>query len=199
VAILAELPDHSLGQDTVDIIWVFLPVVGAFVVHAPVLRYDWWPALKRPLDAGATFRGRRLFGDNKTWRGALAMASGVFGLALVLACIPAYWSRLPHEIQHAGPVVFGLLIALGTVLGELPNSFLKRQLDIAPGAQHRSPLGVLLSLYDQGDFVPGIWLLLLPVWTMSAAQAVLAFAVVVAVHLGFNLLGYRLGARATRL
>src|SRR5262245_36061680 len=107
VAILAELPDHWLGGGRVDIIWVFVPVLGAAIAHAPVLRYDWWPALKRPLDAGATLRGRRLFGDNKTWRGALAMGSGVLGLTLLLSCLPAYWSRLPADIQHAGPLVFG--------------------------------------------------------------------------------------------
>src|SRR5262249_12412993 len=143
-----------------EVIWIFLPVLGAALTHAPVLRYDLFPALKRPLDAGATFRGRRLFGDNKTWRGALAMASGVFALTLVLSRVPAYWARLPVEIRQAGPVLFGLLLGLGTVLAELPNSFLKRQLDIAPGTQRRSLPGFLLTLLDQGDFVFGIWLTL---------------------------------------
>jgi len=182
-----------------DVIWIFLPVLGAALTHAPVLRYDLFRALKRPLDAGATFRGRRLFGNNKTWRGALAMASGVCALTLVLSRVPAYWTRLPVEIRHAGPTLFGVLLGLGTVLAELPNSFLKRQLDIAPGTQRRSPVGLLLTVLDQGDFVFGIWLTLLPVWVMSPAQALLAFAVVVVVHLGVNLLGYAIGARTTRL
>jgi len=178
-----------------DVVWVVLPVLGAFVVHAPVLRWDVLPALKIPLDGGATFRGRRVFGDNKTWRGALAMGGGVCGMALLLWCSAAYRSRLPAEIRAAGPLAFGLLLGAGTVIGELPNSFLKRQLGIAPGTRRRSALGVLLSLYDQADFVPGIWLLLCPIWTMSVAQAAVAFAVVTAVHLVLNVVGWAIGAR----
>ena len=59
--------------------------------------------------------------------------------------------------------------------------------------------GFLLTLLDQGDFVFGIWLTLLPVWVMSPAQALLAFLVVAAVHLVVNLLGYAIGARTSRL
>jgi hypothetical protein len=47
-------------------LWVFLPVLGAYLAHAPVLRFDLLPSLKCPLDGGATFRGRRLLGDNKS-------------------------------------------------------------------------------------------------------------------------------------
>jgi CDP-diglyceride synthetase len=119
----------------VEVVWVFLPLLGAFIAHAPVLRFGLFPGLARPIDGGATFRGRRIFGDNKTWRGAIVMTSGVVAAACLLAQAPAYWSRLPEGIQHAGPWVFGLLLGLGAVVGELPNSFLKRQLDI--GAGHR--------------------------------------------------------------
>jgi CDP-2,3-bis-(O-geranylgeranyl)-sn-glycerol synthase len=183
----------------VGVLWIFLPVLGAFLAHAPVLALDLFPGLKAPLDGGRTFRGRRLFGDNKTWRGALAMSGGVLGAALLLSRSPAYWSRLPGEIQRAGPLVFGALLGLGVVFGELPNSFLKRQLGIAPGAQRLSPLGVALSIFDQGDFVPGIWLLLSPIWVMPARGALIAFAVVVLAHLAINLIGYALGVRRAPL
>jgi hypothetical protein len=51
-------------------------------------------------------------------------------------------------------------------------------------------------LLDQGDFVLGIWVLLLPVWVMPVWQLLLAFAVVTAVHLVINVIGYGIGARA---
>jgi hypothetical protein len=56
--------------------WLFLPVLGAPLAHAPVLRYDLLPALKRPIDGGRTLGGRRILGDNKTWRGAAVMFAG---------------------------------------------------------------------------------------------------------------------------
>jgi hypothetical protein len=183
----------------VDFLLVFLPVLGAFVLHAPVLRYDLAPWLRRPLDGGATFRGRRLFGDNKTWRGFLTMWLGVLLAALVLSRSPGYWTRLPWEIQQAGPLRFGALLGLGTVLAELPNSFLKRQLDIPPGARRLTGAATLLVILDQGDFVLGIWLALAAIWLMSPAQALLAFLVVAGVHQLFNFAGYLIGARRTWL
>jgi hypothetical protein len=179
--------------------WVFLPLLGSFLVHAVVLRWDLFPWLKRPLDAGATLRGRRLLGDNKTWRGALAMGSGTFALAVALCACPEYRSRLPGRVQSSPAPLFAASLALGTVLAELPNSFLKRQLDIAPGSRRRSPLGVALSLYDQGDFVAGVWLALLPVWKMSAADAGGAFLLVTVAHLALSAAGYAMGVRRTIL
>jgi CDP-archaeol synthase len=176
-------------------LWVFVPVLGAPILHAPVLTFDLLKGLKRPLDFGRCIGGRRLFGDNKTWRGAIVMFVGVLVAAVLLSLWPWYWHHLPDGIQDAGPWIYGTLLGLGVVLGELPNSFLKRRLDIAPGTQRQSLGGALLSLYDQADFVLAIWVLLLPIWTMSVAQAAIAFAVVAAVHLVINVVGYAVGAR----
>jgi CDP-2,3-bis-(O-geranylgeranyl)-sn-glycerol synthase len=174
---------------------LFLPVLGAPLLHAPVLALDLLRGLKRPLDAGRTWRGRRLLGDNKTWRGALLMVAGPTLATVALAQWPWWWDALPGAVREAGPVLVGLLVGLGVVLGELPNSLLKRQLDIAPGAQRRSPAGVALTALDQVDFVPAVWLLLAPVWIMPAWQLALALLVVGALHLLVNVLGYALGAR----
>ena len=175
-----------------DAIWVFLPVLGAAVAHAPVLALDLLPGLKRPLDGGARFRGHRLFGDNKTWRGALVMVTGILVATLLLWPWDWWQSRLPGGIRDAGPVPYGLLLGVGVVLGELPNSFLKRQLGIAPGTQRNA----LLTLYDQADFVLVVWLVLLPLWVMAPWQAAFVFAVVTAAHLVINVIGYALGARS---
>jgi hypothetical protein len=174
-----------------EAIWVFVPVLGAAIAHAPVLALDLLPALKRPLDGGARLRGRRLFGDNKTWRGALVITGGVLAATLLLSLWDWWWAELPAGIRDAGPVVYGLLLGAGVVVGELPNSFLKRQLDVPPGEQRN----LLLTLFDQADFVLVVWVFLLPLWTMSVAQALFVFAVVTAVHLVINVIGYAIGAR----
>ncbi len=177
---------------------VFVPVLGSPVLHAPVLAFDLAPALKRPLDLGLEWRGKRLLGPNKTWRGALVMLAGAFGATSLLSRLPAYWRRLPAEVQRAGPARLGLVLGTGVVLGELPNSFLKRRLGVPPGGRSSSPAGVLLSVFDQADFVPVIWLLLLPSWRMPAGEALLSFAAVAAVHVPVNLIGYAIGARGTK-
>jgi CDP-diacylglycerol--serine O-phosphatidyltransferase len=167
---------------------VFVPVLGAPLLHAPVLARDLLPELKRPLSS-------RLFGANKTWRGALFMTGGVIVAALLLSLWPAYWDALPDGIRDAGPPLFGLLLGLGIVLGELPNSALKRRAGIAPGAQARGARRVFFTVLDQGDLVLGAWVLLLPIWVMAPWQAAVAFAVVSAIHLVLNVIGHRIGAR----
>jgi hypothetical protein len=177
--------------------WVFLPVVGAWIAHAPFLRWDLLRSLKRPIDGGHTLRGRRLFGDNKTWRGALVLFGGAFVATLGLHRYAWYRERLPAQAQEVSPAALGAALGFGTVAGELPNSFMKRQLDIRPGSQRGSVAGVALSVLDQGDFVLATWLLMRPLWRMSAREALDAFAVVAVAHAGVNVVGYAIGARDT--
>jgi CDP-archaeol synthase len=176
-------------------LWLFLAVLGAPLLHAPVLRWDLLRGLKRPLDAGATIGGRRVLGDNKTWRGALCMTAGIVLATLVLWQWDWWRDQLPQAIDDSAPLLVGLLIGLGTVGGELPNSFLKRRLDIAPGTQRRGPVGLALSLLDQGDLVLGIWVALLPIWVMPVWLAAIAFAAISAIHAAINVIGYAIGAR----
>jgi hypothetical protein len=182
-----------------ELLWPFAPILGSLILQAPVLRHDFLPRLARPLDGGATWRGRRLLGDNKTWRGALVMFTGALLAALVLSRMQSYWPRVPPEVRRPGPLPFGALVGLGTVLAELPNSFLKRQLGIDPGQQRRSVAGLLLAILDQGDFVLGVWLCLSPLVRLPIGRVALAFGAVVVLHLGVNVIGYLMRARKTWL
>jgi CDP-2,3-bis-(O-geranylgeranyl)-sn-glycerol synthase len=172
--------------------WLFLPVLGAAALHAPVLRFDLLRGLKRPIDGGRTWRGRRLLGDNKTWRGALAMSSGPLLATLSLSRLDWYRRRLPAD---ANPLLLGTILGVSTVAGELPNSFLKRRLGIAPGAQRNAAL----TVFDQADFVLTAWLLLRPVYRMPAREAAEVFTIVAAIHIPINIVGRVLGVRASAL
>ena len=177
--------------------WAFLPVLGGALAHAPVLRYDLVAPLKQPLDAGVSVGGTRLFGDNKTLRGALVMAGGTTLAAIALTRQRWFRERLPGELSAAPPAVYGALLGAGVVLGELPNSFAKRRLGIAPGDRRSSLLGAAIAVYDQGDFVPMSALTLSPLWRMTAREVAEAFAVVAVVHAAVNVAGYALGARTS--
>jgi hypothetical protein len=172
--------------------WIFLPALGAPLAHAPVLRWNLMPSLRRPI-------GRRLFGENKTWRGALIMTCGTVGASVALHRLPAYTQRLPEPVAQANPVLMGTLLGGACWLGELPNSFLKRRLGIAPGEQRASPAGVAISIFDQADWVPMAWLLVRPLWAMSVREAAQVFLLVAAIHVPINLIGYAIGARTAPL
>jgi hypothetical protein len=171
---------------------MFLPALGAPLAHAPVLRWNLMPSLRRPIS-------RRLFGENKTWRGALMMTGGTVAATVALHRLPAYTQRLPEPVAQANPVLVGTLLGGACWLGELPNSFLKRRLGIAPGEQRASPAGVAISIFDQADWVPMAWLLLRPIWAMSVREAGEVFMLVAAIHVPINLIGYAIGARTAPL
>jgi hypothetical protein len=88
-----------------------------------------------PLDAGLRFRGRRLLGSNKTVRGFVVMvpaAAAAFALLAALAADAAQVWLWP--VPPTSYALLGAWAGFGFMAGELPNSFLKRQLDIAPGS-----------------------------------------------------------------
>jgi hypothetical protein len=120
-------------------------------------------------------------------------------LALTLALMRTRWfrSKVPEELQQAGGVPYGIALGVAVVAGELPNSFMKRQLDIAPGGRKWTPSGVALVVFDQADFVPFAWLTLRPLWRMPLRDVAAAFALVAAIHSGINVVGYAIGARDT--
>jgi hypothetical protein len=95
----------------------------------------------QPLDAGLTLRGRRLFGKNKTLRGFVVMVPAsafCFALLAVLAGDPAALGLWP--LSTSGYAVAGAVAGFGFMAGELPNSFVKRQLDVPPGGLRRGAL-----------------------------------------------------------
>ena len=164
-------------------------------------RHPWSRAFAAPLDGGRTLRGRRLFGDNKTVRGAVVMVGGTIAATLALALlarlVPALAALPLARVQAEHPALWGALLGTGYILGELPNSFAKRRLGIAPGERRGSLLGAAIAVYDQADFVPMSALTLRPLWRMTATEVAEAFAVVAAVHAAVNVVGYAVGARTS--
>jgi hypothetical protein len=104
-----------------------LPVVVAGLVHQVVRRRDVLAGLSCSLD-DVLFRGRAIFGANKTLRGFVVMP---------LACGAAFAvERVVFSTRLASlPCWTGLLVGAMYVAAELPNSMLKRRVGIAPGAQ----------------------------------------------------------------
>lgn len=173
----------------------------AGVLHSAWLRSPGSRRFAIPLDGGRTFRGRRLFGENKTLRGFLVIVPGAglsfFALALALSfpagAVPAaLWPLSP--LGYAG---LGAAAGLGFMLGELPNSFVKRQLDVAPGMAPRGPAAALVTfVVDRLDSILGMLVAVssaVPTpWQMWLYMLLLGPAI----HWSFSLLLFRLGVKA---
>lgn len=148
-----------------------IPVIVGGVLHMVVVTRNLMPALSIPVC-------KPLFGANKTWRGMLMMPLlSAFGALLMFPAEMALgdWSPLQGKPLWLAGIVAGL----GYILAELPNSFLKRRLGIAPGAtpdRHKG-LFILLDQLDSGIGVALAWVLYLGVGWEVFAAFVLSFPV----------------------
>ena len=154
-----------------------------------------------PIDGGRTFRGKRIFGANKTWRGFVVMVPGV-GVAFVFLRLLS--TLLPAGVTNSmwsmSPAQYGLLgcwIGFGFMVAELPNSFVKRQLGISPGAapEHRLAQPVCFVV-DQFDSVVGGLLALAVMVPTPILTWVYILLIGPGFHWAFNLLLFQLGVKA---
>jgi hypothetical protein len=178
--------------------YLLLPLLCGALAGGVVLRFGLWPGLRRPIDGGWCVRGRRLFGDNKTWlmvwTGVIGCTAGVLLQKYVLRDL----ARPLAVIDYARVSAVSLGVALGAAVsaGELPNSFVKRQLGIPPG--HPGPRGWrwLTAVCDQVDVLICVWPVLL-LWVRPSLGLVAAsFLVVLVVHPLVTLVGWWIGVRA---
>lgn len=175
----------------------FGPLFLGLTFHGLCLRFGWLHGFARPIDGGASLRGRPLFGPNKTWRGVLAVAIGTaVGYGLL-------WISGVYQEPLAPPLALWQWLAVGASLGaaamlsELPNSLLKRQLNVPAGGVASGWLAPLLYLVDQVDFLVGGWIVTGPVFGFSARRLVWSVAFVAVVHQLISLAGARLRMRAS--
>jgi CDP-2,3-bis-(O-geranylgeranyl)-sn-glycerol synthase len=125
------------------------------------------------MDFGKNFvDGKRLFGNNKTFRGFF------FGWAVGLGVGLVEWYLFGF------PLLFAVLTPLGALLGDLTGAFLKRRLNIAPGG--------MLPVVDQIDFVVGAIVFSLPLALISWEIALTALIITPPIHLLTNFCAYKL-------
>jgi CDP-2,3-bis-(O-geranylgeranyl)-sn-glycerol synthase len=153
----------------------------------------------RPIDLGRSWRGRRLLGDGKTWRGFIGGATcGILVGLLQIGVVE--WGDLGDAWSfgawpYALTVVIGL--GLGSMLGDSMGSFVKRRIGFdrgtkAPGLdQYNFIIGALaivivfrFTWFDE-HFIEG-----------NAVWGVVALLIVVPLlHRGINIIGYKLGKK----
>jgi CDP-archaeol synthase len=180
--------------------FIILSFILAGIAQTVWLRSRQSRRFAQPLDRGRTWRGRRIFGDNKTWKGLVVMIPAV-GLAfLTMRCLFGLRESWLEQLWPHGLFIYlwlGCAAGLGYALGELPNSFIKRQLDIPPGQIARTGTGKWLNFFiDQTDSVIGALVALIPFvhipW--QAAFAILLTGPVV--HWIFNVVLKLLGLKS---
>ena len=176
-------------------VFLMLSLSAAGVCQVLWLRTVVSQRFSQPVDLGLTLRGRRLFGDNKTLRGFVVMVPAT-ALAMVFFSQAAGPDRGLWPMSAGAYALLGLAAGLGFMLGELPNSALKRQLDIGPGqAPSQRWLRALCLLLDRTDSILGSLLAVSLVVPMSWQIWLGCLLLGPGIHAVFSFALYRLGVK----
>jgi CDP-2,3-bis-(O-geranylgeranyl)-sn-glycerol synthase len=128
------------------------------------------------MDFGKNFAdGKRIFGNNKTFRGFFFGWSVGFMVGIAEGLVFGFSNF---------PILFSVLIPLGALLGDLAGAFVKRRLDIAPGG--------IFPVVDQIDFVLGALVFALPLSMVNWQLAVTVLLITPPIHLFTNFVAYKL-------
>lgn len=170
-----------------------LPILFAGVTLIVVLQRQYFAWLDLPLDCGLRVQGKRIFGDNKTWRGVI-----IYFLVTTIVC-GALWgltrtgfAEFVHPVFSLNPAMVGLVIAASYVLGELVNSFIKRRLNISPG--HSSNSG-LQRVFDNSDGIVFVAAVLFFVLAVPASSIIVAACAGALLHKSTDVVMVRLGLK----
>ena len=154
--------------------------------------------LNYPMDFNKNFiDNKRIFGNNKTWKGFIGyiifniIASLIWGII----CNNCNLNEMNYfYINHSNTILYnleiGLLLGLGYSLFELPNSFLKRRLDIKEGKTTNGLKKVLFIILDQADSVFGCCLVVWLFYDLGIIKYILYVLLGTITHLVMNMLLY---------
>lgn len=145
-----------------------LSVILAGVLNMVFTKTGFYKRHNSPIDRGICLSdGKRLFGDNKTWAGFISMIVLCTLLQLLCGALnsAAGWEGHNdlYRVYANTPLynlLIGFLFGLAYALLELPNSFIKRRLNIDPGKTKKSLVGALFFVIDQIDSMIGVTLVI---------------------------------------
>jgi CDP-2,3-bis-(O-geranylgeranyl)-sn-glycerol synthase len=167
----------------------FLPAGLANGAPPMAKKVPWLNRLDAPMDFGLEWRGKRLLGDHKTWRGVvLAVLTGIVFAGLEYPLFYKHGHIVP-QLSLPRVLLLGALLGLGAILGDAVKSFFKRQWGVASGRSWFP--------FDQIDYIIGGLLLSSLVVRLSAVQYVVTFLVWFVAHLFGGWVGYKIGVKDT--
>ena len=132
-----------------------------------------------PMDFRKNFLdGKPILGSHKTFRG--------FFTGLAAGTMVGFIENIFFEQN----LWLGFLLSLGALVGDLTVSFIKRRLDLPPGAP--------FPVADQLDFVMGALLFSLAAAPLPPLKIVTLIVIITPlIHVFTNFLAYRLGLKST--
>ncbi|MDO9399336.1 MAG: CDP-archaeol synthase [bacterium] len=167
-------------------IFIILPLFLAGIFFIFLLKKGFFVYLAKPIDLGLTIGKKRLFGNNKTFRGIIIIPIATFVFWMLIAIILKIMRINPDlfvfDYNFSGYIKI-LIFALAYPIGELPNSFIKRRLGIEPGCLAiKQNVRFFFNFYDLVDSLILCFFVLLFVYKINIAYALGAFFIGTLIH-----------------
>lgn len=179
---------------------LFLPVILGGILNMIFVKIPFLNFLKKPMDFSKKAKdGKRIFGDNKTWKGFLGMILGTILSALLMSFLGSQFPFLQEKsiisFEQRQFFLEGFLLGLGYALAELPNSFIKRRINIAPGKNISGLKGLFFGFIDQVDSVIGSSLALMLILPLSWSDFLILIFMGAGIHYMINIGLYLVGLK----
>lgn len=160
----------------------FLFFLPAAIANATPVVANKIPLLNKwrtPLDFGKSWRGQRLLGANKSWRGLVT--GTVFGglTALLVGSLTSVGG------PNLTTFLLGAVIGFGALFGDAVESFFKRQRGIGSGRSWFP--------FDQIDYIVGGLVFVYPFTRLPFTTMAMIFVMFFGIHLAGAYLGYITG------
>lgn len=140
-----------VAQDTWNILWLGAGLFIAGVLEAFLWQTKPFELLNAPIQT-------QWFGANKKWRGLVSLPLACVVSTLILQFLETQLfsnSGLPIQLSDFNYLEYGLLVGFVFNLSELPNSFVKRRLQIPPGDENSK----IFYFIDHMDSTYGVLIL----------------------------------------
>ncbi len=150
-------------MDLANMYVTIMPIILGGVGNMFFTKTQLYKNNSKPMDGGKLLAdGRPIFGKNKTW-------IGFAGMTIITCIMQVIWGMLCHLLSiesmnqiydyNENTIAFnfciGSSLGLAYVVCELPNSFVKRRLNIRSGKTEKSFIGVIFFFVDQFDSIIG--------------------------------------------
>jgi len=182
-----------------QLLFAMIPIIMGGICNMIFVKLPLLNNWRVPMDGGKVLADdKRLFGDNKTWKGFVGMIvltalwMAVLGLAVRNIASLESFSIIPFwDFGPGFDWIWGTLCGLAYVVFELPNSYIKRRVDIKPGKNAKGVVGLFFLVLDQADSVLGV-AIVMPVFApnLSFLDCFFLFLTGTAVHYLINVLLY---------
>jgi CDP-2,3-bis-(O-geranylgeranyl)-sn-glycerol synthase len=174
--------------ELIQVFWILIPAIFANLSPVLVKKVDF---LNYPVDFYRKLGNKRLFGENKTYRGFFfGILAAILIAYIQMKTTPYLFVDFIFDYGSINIIAFGALLGFGALFGDLVKSFVKRRIGKKEG-QSWLP-------FDQIDWAVMSLIFLNLMINISLLTNILVLVIGGVGHAAFNYVGYLMNLKKSK-